>query len=83
MNANEIVRTSNEIVRTSNAYNVTVQDLHNYVTRNLNVNVMYLEDGAWDIVNAKTWIVEMEKKYICLEEMKCRSMKTDVNGKTI
>lgn len=25
---------------------------------------MYLEDGAWDIVNAKTWIVEMEKKYM-------------------
>ena len=83
MNAHETVRTSNEIVRTSNAYNVTVQDLRNYVTRNLTVNIMYLEDGAWDIVNAKTWIVEVEKKYICLEERKCRSMKMDVNDKTI
>ena len=73
---------ANDIVRTANAYNVTVQDLHNYVMRNLNVN-MYLEDGAWDSVNAKMWIVEMEKKYICLEEGKCRSMKADVNGKTI
>ena len=70
-------------MRTSNAYNVTVQDLRNYVTRNLTVNIMYLEDGAWDIVNAKTWIVEVEKKYICLEERKCRSMKMDVNDKTI
>ena len=74
---------AHETVRTSNAYNVTVQDLRNYVTRNLTVNIMYLEDGAWDIVNAKTWIVEVEKKYICLEERKCRSMKMDVNDKTI